>query len=119
MCAPVGAPPLTREDRRSLALHRAIAQRLSEHPEQVLARARKNLSRMRERHGPSNQLLREWRVLLDRPLPALLPLLVDPSPWARELRHVTPFAGVLSARERAAVYRAFAEVDAQRDGQGP
>ena len=28
---------------------------------------------------------------------------------ARELRHATPFAGVLSAGEHAAVYRAFAD----------
>ena len=46
-------------------------------------------------------------MLLDRPLPALLQVLLDPSPWARELRHTTPFAGVLSARERAEVLRAF------------
>jgi hypothetical protein len=31
-------PALTREDRRSLALHQAIAQRLIEEPEEVLAR---------------------------------------------------------------------------------
>jgi hypothetical protein len=43
----------------------------------------------------------------------LLPLLTDPDPWARELRHVTPFAGVLSAAERAEVYRAFANDEAR------
>jgi hypothetical protein len=57
--------------------------------------------------------LREWGVLLERPLEALLPLLTDPDPWARELRHVTPFAGVLTAAERAEVYRGFAD-DAAR-----
>jgi hypothetical protein len=40
-------------------------------------------------------------------------LLTDHDPWARELRHVTPFGGVLSAAERAEVYRAFAR-DAKR-----
>jgi transcriptional regulator with XRE-family HTH domain len=33
-------PPLTREDRRSLALHRAIARRLEEEPERTLRHAR-------------------------------------------------------------------------------
>ena len=101
-------PPLTREERRSLELHHAIAARLRDDPEPVLALARQNLARMRARADGPSQLLREWEVLLDRPLPALLPLLADPDPWARELRQVTPFAGVLSAAERGAVYREFA-----------
>lgn len=100
---------LTREDRRSLALHAAIAQRLREHPVAVTDRARANLATMREKHPAAIRLLREWTVLLERPLDALLPVLTDPSEWARELRHVTPFGGILSARERTAVYRAFAD----------
>jgi hypothetical protein len=47
-------------------------------------------------------------------LEALLPVLTDPSPWARELRHVTPFAGLLGARERAAVIRGFVDVERSR-----
>jgi hypothetical protein len=104
-------PPLTREERRSLQLHRAIAARLRDNPERVLAQARHNLARMLARAPAPSQPLREWGVLLDRPVPALLPLLTDPGRWARELRHVTPFAGVLSAAERAQVYRAFAAAD--------
>jgi transcriptional regulator with XRE-family HTH domain len=99
----------TREERRSLALHRAIADRLAAEPQGVLDRARATLARMRESQPGASPLLREWEVLLDRPLEALLPVLTDPSPWARELRQVTPFAGVLTAAERARVYRAFAE----------
>ena len=102
-------PPMTREDRRSLFLHRAIAKRLRDDPEGILAQARRNLVRMQEQVAGPSQLLREWHVLLDRPLSALAPVLTDPGPWARELRHVTPFAGVLSAPERAAVYEQFAE----------
>lgn len=100
--------PLSREDRRSLALHRAIARRLATDPVAVLALARRNLARMRARPGTATQLLREWDVILDRPPNAIAPVLTDAGEWARELRHVTPFAGVLSTREREAVYRAFA-----------
>ena len=105
---------LTREDRRSIALHTAIADRLRENPESTLALARANLTRMREKHPAAGKLLREWRVLLDRPLGALLPMLTDQSEWARELRHVTPFGGVLSPRERTAVYRDFAQREDSR-----
>ena len=78
-------PPLTREDRRSLALHAL--------------------------HPGARSLLDEWRLLLRRPLAALIPTLLDASPWSRELLQVTPFTGVLSARERTQVYRAFARVE--------
>jgi transcriptional regulator with XRE-family HTH domain len=104
-------PPMTREERRSLELHRVIAACLRDNPGPVLAQARRNLARMDAHADASSQALREWSVLLDRPVPALLPLLTDHDPWARELRHVTPFAGVLSAAERADVYRAFADTD--------
>jgi transcriptional regulator with XRE-family HTH domain len=100
-------PPLTREDRRSLELHRAIASRLREDPAPVLEQARRNVDRMLARATAPSQALREWSVLLDRPLEALLAVLTDPDPWARELRHVTPFAGVLPAAERTRVYRTF------------
>lgn len=102
-------PPLTREERRSLFLHRAIARRVAEDPHGVLQRARSNLARMSGKHPGARPLLAEWRVLIERPLPDLIALLTDPAPRARELRHVTPFAGVLSAVERAAVYRAFSD----------
>jgi transcriptional regulator with XRE-family HTH domain len=101
-------PPLTREDRRSLALHEIIAVRLRDDPEPVLRRARETLARMQSVAAASSQPLREWSVLLDRPVPAIVEILTDTSPWARELRHVTPFAGVLSAAERAKALRAFA-----------
>ena len=105
-------PPMTREERRSLLVHGAIAARLREDHERILALGRRNLARMIERAGtPTPQMLREWDVLLDRPLNVLLPLLTDPDPWARELRHVTPFAGVLSAAERAQVYGRFRAAD--------
>jgi hypothetical protein len=63
---------------------------------------------MRKRHPGAAPLLREWEILLERPTDALLPVLTDLSEWARELRHVTPFGGVLSASARTAVYRDFA-----------
>lgn len=104
-------PPMTREDRRSLALHQAIARRLERDPAAVLERARQTLARMQAVVSGYSQFIREWSILLDRPLTALLEVLTDPSPWARELRHVTPFAGVLSTGERVEAFRVFAEAE--------
>lgn len=106
-------PPLTREDRRSLALHRAIAERLEEAPEPTLRRARRTLERMNRQHPAARPLLSRWRRILERPVEEVLEVLVDPRPSARELRHVTPFAGILTARERALVYRRFAAAEAE------
>lgn len=100
--------PMTREDRRSLHLHAAIASRLMRDPEAILGKARQNLGLMRDRHPVAHSLLREWEVLLDQSVRGVASVLVDPSPHARELRQVTPFAGVLTASERAEVYRDFA-----------
>jgi len=102
-------PATTREDRRSLALHAAIAQRLVEDPVSVLQRANQTLSLMTERNPGAMPLLIEWKTLLRRPVPELAEVLLDPRPMARELRQVTPFAGILSSAERAEIYERFAE----------
>ena len=103
----VFVPPTTREDRRSLALHEAIAERLLENPHVVLGRARRTLTLAMKRQPGARALLEEWDFVLGLPLPDLVEVLRDPRPRARELRQVTPFAGVLSASERTRVYRAF------------
>jgi len=98
---------MTREERRSLHLHRAIVRRLERCPELVLARARNTLSLMRESHPEAEDLFLEWDVILNRPVSEIAPALTDPSSWSRELRQVTPFAGVLTAKERTEVYQSF------------
>ncbi len=98
---------LTREERRSLALHRAIVARLAADPEGVLAKARRNLAVMRRANEDrsADPWLGEWGRLLRGPIPPVVEVLVSPSQRARDLRQVTPFAGVLSDEERRAVYQ--------------
>ena len=107
-------PPLTREDRRSLVLHERIAERLRAAPAETLARAEANLLRMRALHPGASGLLDEWERLLQGSPDALADALVNPGLHFRDLRHVTPFAGVLSASERAAAYREFRRDEMQR-----
>ena len=111
----VFVPPLTREDRRSLALHRAVAAKLAAHPAEVVAAAKRNLARMRTANPGAAPLLDEWDDHLCRPASEIIELLADPGSRARELRHVTPFAGVLTASERTAVYRPFRAEEANRE----
>ena len=105
-------PAMTREDRRSLVLHRAIADRLIESPDVVLDKAQRNLSLMRNRHPHAHSLFAEWSEILAKPTDEIAVALLDPSLRGRDLRKVTPFAGVLTAAERARVYRQFARREA-------
>src|ERR1041384_3838938 len=89
-------------DERSRALHARIADKLRERPE-LLVVAGENLDRWETLRGP-DPLFDEWRsVLRETPPPDLLRLIVEDSQNAARLRQSSPFAGVLTAEERAAV----------------
>jgi excisionase family DNA binding protein len=104
-----GEPGATRDQQRSRWLHRVVAGKLALDPERVLATARRNLARLRAAHprGAVTADFDEWAALLDGPLDTLLDVLVSPSARAAELRQNSPFAGVLTERERAKALAAF------------
>ena len=102
-----------RIDRRSLALHRVIANKLQAHPA-LLEIARENLARWSASTSRSQPYWDAWREILDRPLPEVLTLLEEDSERMDAMRQATPFAGVLEPAERWAVYSQFAP---QRTGQ--
>ncbi len=108
-------PPLTREDRRSLALHGAVIERLWVAREELIGRARRTLRLMRSKHPHARPLLREWDVLLDLASPDLAEVLRDPRTHARALRQVSPFAGALTPAKRTEVYRRFQVAERDRD----
>jgi len=104
-----GSDGLTREDSRSLALHREIATRLATDPDRVLRKARRNLAVMRRANddGAADAWFTEWQRRLNGTLASVVEALVSHDQHARDLRQVTPFAGVLSDAERRAIYAAM------------
>lgn len=104
-----GSLRLTRDQQRSLWLHRAVAGKLALDPPRVMSLARRNLARLREAHprGRVRAAFDAWDAALDGPLDVLLDLLVSRSPRAVELRQNSPFAGVLTGSERTKALRAF------------
>lgn len=102
---------LTRDQRRSLWLGYAIAGKIVSDPEHALVKARRNLARLQEAHpgGGASRRLAEWERLLDGAVHPVLEVLTSSSPRARELRQNSPFAGVLSERERKVVLASFDE----------
>ena len=96
-----------RIDQRSLAMHRAIAQKLRAQPE-LLQIARDNIERWYPGAGGSKPYLDEWRRMLDFPLEELISLFLEDNQRMTALRQASPFAGVLEPKERWAIYDRFA-----------
>lgn len=98
-------------DRTSLALHRAVAERLREDPS-LVARARARVVASladRQLHAYYGE---RWLTLLDGPLDVLLAELTSSSEAAQALRQTSPFAGVLDPATRMKIWhevRASAE----------
>lgn len=92
---------------RSLAMHAAIARKISRQPT-LLEIPRRNLDRWHARwdHAPPGWY-HEWRALLARPWPEIAARITEPSEEGARLRQSTPFAGVLDGAERARIYDAF------------
>lgn len=106
-CYPLVAEPLTRDQERSLSLHGAIARELRARRSEAIKTARRNISRMRSLNPHAIPLLDEWGRILEGTTDQIIARMLDPGEHGRELRQVTPFAGVLSPAKRAAVYRSF------------
>jgi hypothetical protein len=98
--------PHDRLERRSLALHRAIAAKLRARPE-LLTIARENIQHWSAQGGRSQPYLDTWRAILDQPLEEILRVIAEDSPRMTDLRQSAPFAGVLDPRERWHVYDTF------------
>lgn len=98
---------LTREDRRSLAYHQVIAERLLRNPRPILEKARRNLKQLKALHPHATHLFSLWAAWLDLPPTMLTDQIMGTSELARDMRQVSPFSGVLSAAERRRVLEGF------------
>ena len=100
---------MTREDLRSLAFHRAIADLLRKNPELIVKRARKNLEKLASMHPNAGTLFDKWREWLSFPFEILIEKILDPQQETCDMRQVSPFSGLLNARQRTQVLRGFRE----------
>jgi len=95
-------------DQRSLALDRAIAQRLLADPS-LLDRARNTLARWIGQRQPDPPLaLREWQDCLERlSFDEIIALITSDDERARRLRQSSPFCGILPPAERLAIFKQY------------
>lgn len=102
-------PGMSRAELETLWLHRAVAGRLVRDPRAVMAAAAINLRRLRHMHpeGRAWEWLDRWDAVLDQGVEAVLDALTSSAAYAVELRATSPFAGILTERERQHVLDAF------------
>ena len=100
-----GENPHVRIDRRSMAFHRLIATKIESDPA-VVARARDNIARWSAR-GDREAYLDEWSRILASDPRKIVRFLQSSGQRATRLRQSSPFTGVLSDEERAAILRAY------------
>jgi transcriptional regulator with XRE-family HTH domain len=100
-------PEMTREDRRSLAYHRAVADKLRENPVATLNRAKRILMKMSQQSTGPKRLFERWKSWLDLPIEELISKMLDPGMGSRDMRQVSPFAGLLSPAERVRILKGF------------
>jgi hypothetical protein len=91
-------------EERSLALHRAIAERLPEDPS-IVERARTRVQRWLDTGEVARYWAEKWDSVLSRPIDEIRDVLVDESEAAQALRQVTPFAGAIDPRTRWRIWR--------------
>jgi transcriptional regulator with XRE-family HTH domain len=96
------APFQRREQRVSYELHREIAKRLIDSPDEVLSAVGPNIERMRQVvRGPrAHEWLDEWQRLAKGDLGTLIGVMLGTDQHSIDLRQNSPFAGVLSRDER-------------------
>jgi len=90
-------------DRRSLTMAQRIVAKIDADPRREgLEHARRVCARWVER---GNVPAKEWMEILGRPWPEIRAILLEDSEEGRRLRQNDPFCGILTPRERWAIYR--------------
>jgi hypothetical protein len=91
-------------EERSLALHRAVAERLRADPS-LIERARRRVEGWLRDGSVARPYAEAWREILAGTVDDAAHLLEDPGDRARQLRQASPFAGFLDPRTRWSILR--------------
>lgn len=99
-----------REKERSLWLNRLVVGELTRNPDRVLAIARDNITRWRDIHAGRPSILAaldRWSEILDDGVESIVATLTGRGEEAEDLRQNSPFAGVLSRKQREQALGSF------------
>jgi hypothetical protein len=91
-------------ERRGLAYHQTVAERLNE---QMVDEARERIDRLAADRRLHPRYAERWRQLLSRPLSDIAQAISADEVESRDLRQNSPFAGVLNEQERRRIIEAI------------
>jgi hypothetical protein len=91
-------------EERSVAYHRAIAEKLLQQPE-IVEKARRRVQEWMASRAEPPFYARKWEEILASDISTIAAFLVERSELADELRQSTPFAGALDPQERWKIWR--------------
>jgi len=91
-------------EERSVAYHRAIAERLRDRPE-ILEAASRRVQGWLSARADAPFYARKWAEILAGDAASVASFLVERTEIADELRQSSPFAGALQPRERWQIWR--------------
>jgi hypothetical protein len=94
-------------DRKSLALHQLVAQKIERDP-RLFGHVQKTLEFRRSQADWANQpYLARWQALVDDGMQAALSVAVEESERGQAMRQASPFAGILSNSERRSFLKSW------------
>ena len=113
--------PMTRDQVRTLWLHRVAAGRVARSPGMSIARARRRIRSLLAGEPAGRRWLEAWDILTWEGPEAVMRAMVSTSPHARELRANSPWLGLLTRAERDATIAAFEQTypPRRRDATAP
>jgi hypothetical protein len=92
-----------------LAMHRAIARKIRREPK-LYSRARRNLAHWEKVKRACPPPLREWKeILRNNDMKTVLRILTRADEEGDRLRQSSPFCGILTERERDAIWARYDE----------
>ncbi|MBI3850221.1 MAG: hypothetical protein HY298_08015 [Verrucomicrobia bacterium] len=92
-----------------LALHRAMARKIRRDPK-FFERARRNIAHWERMNRACPQSLREWKqILREYDRSTVLRIMTRPDEEGNRLRQSSPFCGILTERERKAIWARYDE----------
>jgi len=106
--------PMTRDQIRSLWLHRVAAAHVARAPGKSIARARRRIRTLLEGEPAGRRWLEEWGTLTWEGPEAVMREMVNTAPHARELRQNSPWLNLLTRAEREATLAAFEQTHPSR-----
>ena len=90
-----------------LMAHRAMARKIRREPK-LFSRAHRNIARWEKRNRGCPQPLREWKTILQHnDMGKVLRIMTRADEEGNRLRQSSPFCGILTEREREAIWARY------------